>query len=78
MDDLLMNEWSEACALLEAALSAPDIDAYSDVRSRWLLVEETVRTVLGEAGGLALVDDESAYGRALAAGEPNLAAESLE
>ncbi|MGH9170902.1 MAG: hypothetical protein ACRD0Z_08530 [Acidimicrobiales bacterium] len=78
VDDLLMSEWSDACALFEAALSSPDPDAYFDVRSRWLRVEQTVRTVLGEAGSLSLVGDESSYGRALAAGEPQLPVQLLE
>lgn len=67
MDDLLLREWSDACALIEAAIASPDPDAYFDLRSRWRRVEETVLAVLGGTEGLALVHDETPYLRALGA-----------
>jgi hypothetical protein len=67
LDDLLLEEWSAACVLMEVALASPDPDAYFDIRSRWRKVELTVVAVLGDTGTMELASDESPYLRALAA-----------
>ena len=78
LDDLLLSEWADACKLLQAALTSPDPDAYLGVRASWQRVEQTIRAVLGDAGALPLADDDSAFLRALAAGEEQLPTELLE
>ncbi|MFZ0172991.1 MAG: hypothetical protein WAL04_15005 [Acidimicrobiales bacterium] len=78
MDDLVLQEWSEACSLMEAALVSADPQSYFIERSRWRRVEQTVLAVLGDAETSGFVDDESPYLRALAGRHQRTPAEHLE
>gem|GEM_PF-2766148 len=78
MDDLVSQEWSAACSLVEAALASADPAVYFAQRSRWRRVEQTVLAVLGGASAPGCASDGSSYLRALAGWDPLTPAEVLE